>query len=321
MDLGLVHRVEILRLRVELGRGHRGHPHPQDMGAPCVGLVDEGTDPTAVCGVPGRCAEPGDRAAVDEALGVVRPHHDDHQLRLLVGQVDPELGRPVEVVGAREPGVDPGVEGGHCLAGRAQGVDEGLAQIETDRVTHHEDAQRVRRTRPQVEHGQRGGDRAGGRGDHRPGGARRSAAGIGRRERGPPAGRPAEDLVGPAHHVGEAERAAQGGNRADHVQRHRPAGAHRRDRGRALEARGVEEEPEPEAHHPDEEHPGPGDPRELPQPTRRALASGGASAPARPDRPGRFCRCPQTGVAFVPVVGDAGVRGLRRGRTWHDQNR
>ena len=53
-----------------------------------------------------------------------------------------QLGRPVEVVGSRQPGVDPPVQGGGGHSGGGQVVDQGLPEVEADRVTDDQHPER-----------------------------------------------------------------------------------------------------------------------------------------------------------------------------------
>ncbi len=342
-ELSLDDRIEDLHLGVQVRPGHGRHAHPQHVGTGGVGLTDERAHSLPVLGAPTGCAVGGRAVGTFEGLGIVGPHHHHHQLRPLVGQVDAELGRPVEVVGPRQAGVDPAVEAGRHHPGGGQVGDEGLAEVDPDRVTDDQHPQRiggggvlVERRRERGRRPGRSGRSArprprrvvcvpGGQGRADPGGESRAAA------RGA-----AEHLVGPAHHVGEPEAAAESGDGPDGVEGHRPAGTEGGDRRRALEARGVEEEPDGEADHPDEQHPGPADaagrrrhrppapaPDGVVRRSRRAVAAaprgvplgGGARGRERIRDDRRVRR--GTGSLAVGLLGEAGRAagaGLGRGR-------
>ena len=125
IDLHLHHAVDGLHLAVELGSGHRGHTHPQHPGTGRGGIVDEGPDPLAVAGVPAGCSIGDAGVPAHQGLGIIGPDHHHHQLRVVVGQVHPELGGPVEVVGPGQAGVLPAVEGRGDHAGGARSLTRG----------------------------------------------------------------------------------------------------------------------------------------------------------------------------------------------------
>ena len=166
-----------------------------------------------------------------------------------------QLGRPVEVVGPRQPGAHPAVERGADDAGLGQVRLQRVAQVDADGVADDQDAQRV------------GRGRVLGVGRHRRRCRGRGAAVLGRRSglRPRPSGRlPARPW--PRHRqaapgsavchsvaaardgddVGQLQGAAEGGDRAGHVEAHgapRPDGRHL---GVVLQGGRVEQEPEGE---------------------------------------------------------------------------
>ncbi len=311
--LGLHQRIEVAELGVEHRVLHGRHPDPQYVGTGGIRFGDEGGHPGGVGLVPSGLPvleAPGRR---HQTLGVVRADHHHHQVGLLVGEVDLQLGRPVEIVGSGQPGVDASVEVGGDIAVTGERVDQGLPEVEADRVTDDQDLQRRRRGGVVVEGRQR---------RRRRGAVHRGGQGFGRRaagrdgQRGSAARGPPERPVGAADHRGEAHRAAEGGDGSDDVERDGPPGPERRLLGRALQAGGVEEEPEAEAHQADEEGTGPGDAAEgeaLPErmvaeavvATRGLSGSGAVTGPYRVLVDGRGWRRRRV----RPVVGDGPVAG------------
>ena len=176
-----------------------------------------------------------------------------------------ELGRPVEVVGPRQPRVDVAVEHRTHHVGGGEIVHEGLAEVDPERVAHHEQPQ--------------GADCDGTASGARPSGAvttvvdggagdddEEAAGGVtvgGTRGGGPPvtmgrrpfhlqhagpgiAGVPEGALCSP-HHMGQADGVRDRGDGAEHVDGHAAAGAERRVLGRAHEGGPVQDEPHREA--------------------------------------------------------------------------
>jgi hypothetical protein len=257
-DLMRVDDVDVHHLAAEVGVLHGWHAHPDDGGAATPCDLQELCHPLSVEGVPLRRVV-GHVGRPEEVLGVIRPDHDDDDLRIDRLEVVLQLGWPVEVVRPGQPRALARIERRVDHTGGGEVRLQRATHVQPDGVADDEDTQGVgcrrelgvrRRGRGRRGSGQRLRVRP--RLVVRPLPTRRRP-----RERQPRAPRLAVLAPRRRDDPGELQRATDRGHRAHQVEAHGAALADGRHLGVVLESGGEEQEPHTEGAEPQQEHAGP----------------------------------------------------------------